>query len=40
VTKPWENNIPARQTYLRTEKSTIEALGEPEPLMISGTINV
>ncbi|MBL7649111.1 MAG: hypothetical protein JNK74_23285 [Candidatus Hydrogenedentes bacterium] len=40
VTKAWENGIPARQTYLRTEKSTIETLGEPEPLMISGSINV
>jgi hypothetical protein len=40
VTRPWENGIPTRQTFLRTEKSTIEELGTPEPLSAFQSINV
>lgn len=40
VTRSWENGIPLRHTYLRTEKSTIEELGKPEPLSESQSINV
>jgi hypothetical protein len=40
VTKPWENGIPVRQTFLRTEKSTIEEQGAPEPLAVPESINV
>ena len=39
VTGSWENNIPVRQTYVRTEQSTIEPAGEPEHIG-GDTINV
>lgn len=40
VTRPSETGIPMRVTYVRTEKSTIELFGEPEPLPNVGSINV
>lgn len=40
VTRSWENGIPMRHTFLRTEKSTIEELGKPEPLSPTQSINV
>ena len=40
VTKEWENGIPVRQCFLRTDKSTIEELGEAEPLSVPESINV
>lgn len=40
VTKPWPGNVPVRQTFLRTEKSTIEEIGEPEALVVHDSINV
>jgi len=40
VIRPPENGVPVRQTYLRTEKSTIEPFGEPEPLSGMDSLNV
>lgn len=40
VTRPLENGIPMRQTFLRTEKSTIQELDDPEPLSGFESINV
>jgi len=40
VTGHWENDIPVRQVYVRTPQSTIEPVGEPEPLDDAASINV